>query len=712
MVAALNKDEMLDTEVTRTTLLDTGTVEQKRVEIKAYLQQTFLLEEHLYQTLNHDDAFYLRAERLRHPLVFYYGHTAAFFINKLSLASLVSQRVNPRFESIFAIGVDEMSWDDLDENNYDWPSIDEVRQYRQTVLELLNSLIDTLELSLPITWGSEFWPILMGIEHQRIHIETSSAIIRQMPLKHLQSHPTWTVCPHRGSAPVNQLIPVAAGQVTLGKERDSNTFGWDCEYGEKKTDVEAFSASKYLVSNAEFLEFVQAGGYHQNKYWTDEGWQWVQYIKPEHPLFWRKKEGTYLLRTLLAEQDMPWNWPVEINYLEAKAFCNWLSEKTAKPIRLPTEDQWQHLHTMHSVPNQTEWDTAPGNINLEHWASACPVDHFKFGEFYDLIGNAWQWTETPISGLNGFEVHPLYDDFSAPTFDTQHNLFKGGSWISTGNEATKHARYAFRRHFYQHAGFRYVESNQPIEKPTAMYETDTAVSQYCHFHYGPRYFDVEDLSAHCVRLCMEKLQDKPRLRALDLGCAVGRASFELAQHFDSVTGIDFSARFIRMAHQMQQKGSIHYELIEEGEIVSYHEQQLKQLGLSSQLGEIEFIQGDASNLKPQFDQYDLVLAINLIDRLRTPAVFLNDIRQRINVGGLLAIASPYTWLEEFTPKENWLGGIRKDGEPYSSLDGLKEQLSDHFELLGEPVDVPFVIRDTARKFQHSFSQLTIWQRTR
>ncbi|MBV1951587.1 MAG: 5-histidylcysteine sulfoxide synthase [Cycloclasticus sp.] len=409
MVAALNKDEMLDTEVTRTILLNTGTVEQKRAEIKAYLQQTFLLEEHLYQTLNHDDVFYLRAERLRHPLVFYYGHTAAFFINKLSLASLVSQRVNPRFESIFAIGVDEMSWDDLDEKNYDWPKIDDVRQYRQTVLELLNSLIDTLELNLPITWDSEFWPILMGIEHQRIHIETSSAIIRQMPLKHLQSHPTWTVCPHHGSAPVNQLIPVAAGQVTLGKERDSNTFGWDCEYGEKKSDVEAFSASQYLVSNAEFLVFVQEGGYHKNKYWTDEGWQWVKYIKPEHPLFWRKKEGTYLLRTLLAEQEMPWSWPVEINYLEAKAFCNWLSEKTAKPIRLPTEDQWQHLHTTHSVPNQPEWDIAPGNINLEHWASACPVDHFKFGEFYDLIGNAWQWTETPISGLSGFEVHPLYD---------------------------------------------------------------------------------------------------------------------------------------------------------------------------------------------------------------------------------------------------------------------------------------------------------------
>jgi 5-histidylcysteine sulfoxide synthase/putative 4-mercaptohistidine N1-methyltranferase len=697
---------------TRTVLLNTGTAELKREEIRDYLHNTFQLEEQLYEVLKDDRAFYLRPESLRHPLVFYYGHTSTFFINKLTLASLINQRINPRFESIFAVGVDEMSWDDLNESNYDWPRIDEVRAYRKTVLKLIDSLITSLPLDLPVTWESPFWPILMGIEHQRIHIETSSAIIRQMSLEHIQQHPTWNVCPHVGEAPSNLLLGVESGQVTLGKDKNHSTYGWDNEYGEKTANLESFSASKYLVSNGEFLSFIKDSGYQQKKYWTDEGWNWVQYKKPEHPLFWVRKKDQYVLRTLLDEQHMPWNWPAEVNYLEAKAFCNWMSDKTDKSIRLPTEEQWHHLHQLHDIPDQPEWEQAPGNINLEHWASACPVNHFAFGDFHDLIGNAWQWTETPISGFDGFEVHPLYDDFSTPTFDTRHNLIKGGCWISTGNEATKHARYAFRRHFYQHAGFRYVESNQPMEKPLAMYETDTAVSQYCHFHYGPSYFDVEDLSAHCVRLCMGKLQGKPTVQALDLGCAVGRASFELAQHFDNVTGIDFSARFIRIAHQMQQKGNIHYELIEEGEIVSYHEQQLKQIGLSKNKGNIQFFQGDATNLKPQFTGYDLVLAINLIDRLRTPAVFLNDIRHRINIGGLLAIASPYTWLEEFTPKENWLGGIRKDGEPYSTLEGLKEHLEGRFKLVNEPTDVPFVIRDTCRKFQHSFSQLTIWERIR
>ena len=84
-----------------------------------------------------------------------------------------------------------------------------------------------------------------------------------------------------------------------------------------------------------------------------------------------------------------------------------------------------------------------------------------------------------------FEIHPWYDDFSTPTFDTRHNLIKGGSWISTGNEATRDSRYAFRRHFFQHAGFRYVESSAPVVIHDDQYESDALAAQYCDAHYGP-----------------------------------------------------------------------------------------------------------------------------------------------------------------------------------------------------------------------------------
>jgi len=702
--------ELMKLRNTRTTILNEGTPERKREEIRAYFHQTYSIDEQLYETLADDDAFYLRAEPLRHPLIFYLGHTASFYVNKLIIARIISERINPRFESMFAIGVDEMSWDDLNEENYDWPTVAEVKAYREQVRELVDGVISELPLQLPIGWDNPFWAIMMGIEHQRIHLETSSVIIRRLPLDRVRQLPLWEICNESGAAPQNELLPVQGSTVKLGKSKDHPLYGWDNEYGRHRFEVEDFQAGKYLVSNREYLEFVEAGGYRTTDYWTEEGQRWLSFSKVERPLFWIEKGDDYHFRTMAREIEMPWDWPAEVNYLEAKAFCNWKAKATGLPVRLPTEDEWYRLRDQLDLPDQPYWEKAPGNINLEYWASSCPVNRFRQGEFYDVIGNVWQWTETPITGFTGFEIHPWYDDFSTPTFDTQHNLIKGGSWISTGNEATRDSRYAFRRHFFQHAGFRYVASEQPVEEPEAMYETDEAVAQYCDAHYGPDKFGVKNFAAEVAQVCIEAMGDRPKRRALDLGCAVGRASFELAKHFEFVSGIDFSARFIRIAYQLQEKGVIHYQLPEEGEIVSYHEKRLSDFNLQGTGERIEFYQGDAHNLKPQFADYDLILASNLLDRLYEPARLLTTIHQRLQIGGLLVLASPYTWLEEYTKKANWVGGIRKAGEPYTTLEGLHELLEPHFKRIGEPRELEFVIRETARKFQHTKSQLTIWER--
>lgn len=695
---------------TRTTLLNSGNPEEKREEILNYFYATYALDDRLYDHLARHEAFYLRAEPLRHPLIFYLGHTASFYINKLIIARILETRVNPSYESMFAIGVDEMSWDDLDEKNYNWPTVEEVKEYRETVKKLVANIILELPLKMPIDWNNPFWAILMGIEHQRIHIETSSVIIRRLPLDEVVTLDEWKVCPHRGDAPDNALLDVPGTKVTLGKSKDHPLYGWDNEFGSHTFSVDDFKASKFLVSNQEFLHFLNDDGYQTEKHWTDEGWKWVQYTAATHPLFWVKGQSSFKLRTLAEEIPMPWNWPVEVNYLEAKAFCNWMASTTGKPIRLPTEDEHYVLRDMHEIPDQPYWQEAPGNINLEHWASSCPVDHFSFGDFHDIIGNVWQWTETPISGLDGFEVHPWYDDFSTPTFDTQHNLIKGGSWISTGNEATRDSRYAFRRHFFQHAGLRYVQSEQKLEKPEVMYESDTSVSQYCYAHYGPKIFDIANFPATCAAICLDLMKDKEKKRALDLGCSVGRATFELAKEFSFVNGLDFSARFIRIAYQMQEKGRIRYELPEEGDIVSYHEHSLTELNLDGTAERVEFFQADAQNLKPQFSDYDLILAANLLDRLSNPGKFLRTIHERINDRGYLVMTSPYTWLEEFTTKENWIGGFRKDGEPYTTLEGLTDILGENFTRIEEPKDIAFILRETNRKFQHVVAQMTIWQK--
>lgn len=692
----------------RTVRLTGGAPEDKRQEIARYFTNTFDTYSSLFDCLSGDAGFYQKSIPLRHPLIFYLGHTATFFVNKLVLAKLLRERIDPYMESVFAVGVDEMSWDDLNDDHYQWPGVAEVMDYRARVRATVLELINTLPLDLPINWESPWWPIVMGIEHERIHLETSSVLIRQHDLAKVRPQAAWAPNRETGEAPDNELIRVPAGTVRLGKPYDDAYYGWDNEYGEHETQVDEFSASQYLVSNQEFLEFVQDGGYELDRFWGEEGRAWRDFARATHPTFWHWRNG-WQLRLMTEEVDMPWDWPVEVNYHEAKAFCEWKRERTGQPIRLPTEDEWYRLCAAAGV-EEVGHHTANANLHLDHGASSCPVNRFRHGQWFDVVGNVWQWTETPTYPFDNFRVHPLYDDFTTPTFDGQHNLIKGGSWISCGNETRLSARYAFRRHFFQHAGFRYIASDADAVPPNAYYESDKMLAEYAEFHFGDRWFGIENFPKAMADLALEANSGKPMEKALDLGCACGRSSFELARQFNHVDGVDFSANFIRLGVDMASEGSVRYALAEEGDLVSYHTRSLKELALEDCAGRVAFQQGDACNLKPYFTGYDLVLAANLIDRLYRPRRFLDSIHERINDGGLLIIASPYTWLEDHTPKEEWIGGFKKDGENYTTLDGLKAHLSGHFRLIGEPRKVPFVIRETQHKFQHTLSEVTIWER--
>ncbi|MDD3608814.1 MAG: 5-histidylcysteine sulfoxide synthase [Halothiobacillaceae bacterium] len=694
----------------RSPRLDNPDVEALRAQIRQYFHATCDRYEQLFEVLTSDAAYYEKPIALRHPLIFYFGHTATFFTNKLVLAGLFESRIDPRLESLFAVGVDEMSWDDLNEANYDWPTVEAVRAYRRELRARVDRLILESPLTSPITWSHPWWAILMGIEHERIHLETSSVLIRQHRLHHVRPHPAWEPCRESGPAPKNDWVSVPGGAVHLGRERFDPYYGWDNEYGRHEVEVADFEAGRYLVSNAEFLAFVEAGGYADGHFWDEEGARWRDYTRATHPSFWSRGMEGWSLRLMCEEVPMPWNWPVEVNAHEARAFCRWMSSRTGKPVRLPTEDEWYRMVAVAGLQELPDAAPASAWIHLDHGASSGPVDRYAHGPFFDLVGNVWQWTETPIYPLEGFEVHPLYDDFTTPTFDERHNLIKGGSWISCGNEARLGSRYAFRRHFFQHAGFRYVSGEPPVSPPPSRYETDALLSQYAEFHYGDRHFGVDNFPAALAALALEAYGDGPRQRALDIGCAAGRASFELARHFEQVTGIDFSARLIGLGVQMAEQGRIRYTLPDEGELVSYHERALADFDLDTTRARVSFAQGDACNLKQIHSGYDLVLAANLIDRLYAPERFLRAIGSRMHSGGLLVIATPCTWQTEHTPREAWIGGFKRDGENFTTFDGLRELLDAEFELIRVPFELPFVLRETRRKFQHTLSEVTLWRR--
>ncbi|MGB5736812.1 MAG: putative 4-mercaptohistidine N1-methyltransferase [Thiohalocapsa sp.] len=244
------------------------------------------------------------------------------------------------------------------------------------------------------------------------------------------------------------------------------------------------------------------------------------------------------------------------------------------------------------------------------------------------------------------------------------------------------------------------------------YETDALVNQYLEFHYGRHYFGVDNYPRRCIEACVRGTEGLPRGKALDLGCAVGRSTFELARVFESVVGLDLSGRFIATANQLKDGGEIWYELPVEGSFAERRKADLSEYGLSDVRARTEFCRGDACSLDHGDMDVDLVFAGNLLDRLYEPRRFLRSVKSDIRLGGVLVISSPYTLLEAFTPRENWLSGYNPDGSYISTFEGMRKMLEPDFGLLQAPIDVPFVIRETARKFQHTVAEMSMWQRVR
>ena len=247
------------------------------------------------------------------------------------------------------------------------------------------------------------------------------------------------------------------------------------------------------------------------------------------------------------------------------------------------------------------------------------------------------------------------------------------------------------------------------------YETERALSEYLLFHYGSAaqtmpwsFGPATALSypARCVSECLDTARLPAQARGLDLGCAVGRSTFELARHCSEVIGIDYSHRFIEVARHLQQQGTTSYAYIEEGLLTT---PATAEVPAEIDRRRVSFEQGDAQALRADLGQFDVVLMANLVDRLRDPSRCLSALPSLVRTGGQLILTTPCTWLEDYTPRSHWLGGFERDGRPVRTLATLQALLEPHFTL-ARTLDMPFVIREHVRKFQWSVAQATVWIR--
>ncbi|HEX6566679.1 MAG TPA: putative 4-mercaptohistidine N1-methyltransferase [Chthoniobacterales bacterium] len=241
-----------------------------------------------------------------------------------------------------------------------------------------------------------------------------------------------------------------------------------------------------------------------------------------------------------------------------------------------------------------------------------------------------------------------------------------------------------------------------------IYETDLLLNQYLLFHYGtaedqlPYSFGPQGALFYPARCVSDFLPSIGRVpRALDLGCAVGRSTFELTRWADDVIGIDLSSQFIAAAQAMQEAGEVQIRILEEGQRSTTV---TRRLDPQIDRSKCRFFVGDALQVSPEFGPFDLILAANLIDRVPRPANLLREIKRLVRADGHVILASPYTWLEEFTPSENWLAH-----SSVRTLNRIQEILEPHLALVSAK-DLPFLIREHARKFQWSVAQVSLWRK--
>ncbi|MFZ0278579.1 MAG: SUMF1/EgtB/PvdO family nonheme iron enzyme [Candidatus Sulfotelmatobacter sp.] len=417
------------------------------------------------------DSLYERPIAERHRIVFYIGHLEAFDWNLLHARILGLKNFDPEFDRLFAFGIDPVGGGLPTDQPADWPSIAAVRDYVRKIRAALDDKLSEalLDSSLPTSDGFSLTTLLnVAIEHRLMHAETLAYMLHQLPLdrkvrgKVRQGESLSVITP----PVVHRSIEIPAGVVTLGLERSGESFGWDNEFEAHTVSVPAFAIDQHKVTNRQYLDFINAGGYETLAFWSEgdddnDGWNWKSRHGISHPAFWKREGQQWLYRTMFEDVALPLDWPVYVSQAEAKAYARWAGKS------LPTEAEWQRA--AYGTPQGEEracpWgNESPvhnfGNFDFARWdpapVNAFPDSQSAFG-VQGMLGNGWEWTSTQFAPFPGFEPFPFYRGYSADFFDGKHFVMKGGSARTAACMLRRTFRNWFQAHYqFVYTGFRCV----------------------------------------------------------------------------------------------------------------------------------------------------------------------------------------------------------------------------------------------------------------
>jgi ergothioneine biosynthesis protein EgtB len=408
------------------------------------------------------EAYEARPIALRNPICFYEGHLSAFAVNTLLKRGLGDPGIDPDFEILFERGIDPEDASQVSSGGSPWPSRIQIRSYAaaadRAILDAFANRDIESEDNPHLVRGLAAYTIL---EHEPMHQETLSYIWHRLAYDQ-KVRPAGLAAPTTGvEPPTPRSVRIPAGSATLGADPESVAFAWDNELPAHRVDVDAFSMDVYSVTNRDFLEFVEAGGYADPELWDEEGWRWRTEGSIRHPLFWEMHRGSWFWRGMWDLVPLPMAWPAYVTHAEAEAYARW------KGRRLPTEAEFHRA--AYGAPGGNEraypWGEDPPDPSRGNFAfqspDPVPVGSFPRGAsawgIHDLVGNGWEWTSTVFAGFSGFQPLATYPVYSSDFFDGKHWVLKGAS-PSTPKELLRRSfRNWFRGNYpYVYAKFRLV----------------------------------------------------------------------------------------------------------------------------------------------------------------------------------------------------------------------------------------------------------------
>lgn len=416
-------------------------------------RDAFQRTERIFQLIA-PDAYYERPIALRHPINFYEGHLAAFIWNTLFRRVLNMPSFNPAFDRLFERGIDPASSAAARAMSIDqWPDRESVRAYKHIIHQRLFDYLDTADFeepSHPLLAQGEV--LFLLLEHELMHQETLLYMLHELPHR-LKMKPPDYCLPDDRKMLSSAMVFIPAGTAILGMEfvqgkpREFD-FAWDNEMPRRSVDVGPFAMDVHNVTNGQFLEFIEAGGYERQEYWMPEHWRWKCEQQKTHPHPWVPAESGWQLRSFFEDIPLPLNWPVVVTQAEAAAYAKFAGKS------LPTEAEWHRAAFGDRPFAHYSWGSEPpddmrGNFGFRHWTpvpvGSYPAGMSPFG-IHDLTGNGWEWTETPFAPFPGFVPSAGYPQYSADFFDGQHYVIKGASWFTDD----RLLRRSFRNWYYWH----------------------------------------------------------------------------------------------------------------------------------------------------------------------------------------------------------------------------------------------------------------------